>query len=77
MTNSKRNIADVGAWLFLGAGVLCFLSATRSSGEALERFKLIVSSGAVSLLSLGLMALGMVALIVLHFGQIRRTLRHH
>jgi hypothetical protein len=77
MTKSKRNIVDVGAWVFLGVGVLCFLNATHSTGEAPERFRLILSSSAVSLLGIGLMALGTGALIVLHFGEIKRTLRHH
>jgi len=76
MTQSKQNIFEAIAWILLAVGVLLFLNATHSTGEALERLSLIFSSSAVSVLGAVLALFGIVALFFLHVGDIKRRFKH-
>ncbi len=75
-TESRRTIVQAVAGLALAVGLMILLNEAHSSGEALETFKLVFSSNAGTLLGATMVFLAAVALIALHFGDIKRILKH-
>ncbi len=76
-TESRRTTVQAAAWLALAVGVMLLLNEAHSSGEALETFKLVFSSNAGTLFGATIVFLAAVVLVALHFGDIKRVLKHH
>ena len=76
MTESRRSGLQIAAWVCLVVGLMLFLIETRSTGEALENFKLIVSASAVSIVGASVAVLAAAALAALYFLGQKRNLKH-
>ncbi len=74
MDESKRVVMRVVVSLCFTIGLLVFLSGTRSTGEATEQFKLIMSGGPASIGGAMLMLLAAVAYALLHLWERRKHL---
>ena len=74
MSESKRVILRVVAFVCFVLGL--FLFETRSTGEAPETFKLIVSSNPLAIVGAALAALAVAGLVVLYLWERRRHLEH-
>jgi len=74
MSESKRVILRVVAFVCFVLGL--FLFETRSTGEAPETFKLIVSSNPLAIVGAELAALAVAGLVVLYLWERRRHLEH-
>ncbi|MEK9137411.1 MAG: hypothetical protein AAB393_09845 [Bacteroidota bacterium] len=64
--SSEEKHGEVASWLSLALGMMLFLNETRSTGEALERFRLIVHLNALSVIG-GATALAGVAVLLVLF----------
>ena len=67
MSDTKRTTLQVLCSVALALGLICLLAETRSTGEALETFKLGLSSGVVSAIGGGVALLSVVGFLVLYF----------
>jgi hypothetical protein len=76
ITESRRTIVQAVAWLAFAVGIMMLLNEVHSSGEALETLKLAFSSNAVTLWGAIMVFLAAVALVALHVGDIKKTLKH-
>jgi hypothetical protein len=76
ITESRKTIVRVVAWLALAVGMMLLLNEAHSSGEALETFKLVFSSNAGTLFGATIVFLATAALVAVHFGDIKRILKH-
>jgi len=76
ITESRKTIVRVVAWLALAVGMMLLLNEAHSSGEALETFKLVFSSNAGTLFGATIVFLAAAALVAVHFGDIKRILKH-
>jgi uncharacterized membrane-anchored protein len=72
----KRVVLRVAAFAFFVLGLMLFLFETRSTGEAPETFKLIVSSNPLAVVGAALAALAIAGLVILYFWERRRHLEH-
>ncbi len=75
-TESRRTIVQAVAGLALAVGMMMLLNEVHSSGEALETFKLVFSSNAVTLFGAIMVFLAAAALVALHVGDIKKILKH-
>ena len=73
MVHSRRVWLQVAIWVCLTIGLLLYLNETHSAGEAIERFKLILTA---SLVGAALVVAGAIALIVLQLLERRKNLKH-
>jgi hypothetical protein len=55
---------------------MLFFAETRSTGEALETFKLILSSNTGSIVGAGIVLLAAAELAILHFSEHKKTAKH-
>lgn len=76
MNDTKRAALQVLCSVALVLGLMSLLAETRSTGEALETFKLMISSNAVVAVGAGVTVLAVVGFIVLHFWEHKRTTKH-
>jgi ABC-type xylose transport system permease subunit len=76
MSESTRTVLQVTVGVCFLLGLLLFLNETRSTGEAPETFKLIVSTSAASIVGGAVAVLALVAMLVLYFLERKRTLKH-
>lgn len=76
MSELKRVVLRVAAFAFFVLGLMLFLFETRSTGEAPETFKLIVSSNPLAVVGAALAALAIAGLVILYFWERRRHLEH-
>jgi hypothetical protein len=76
MLGQTRQWMDVTAWVALVIGLMLFLMETHSTGEALEVLTLKVLPNAISVTGVALAVAAIVALVVLHLGDLRRMLKH-
>jgi len=76
MNELKRHRLEVVSWFALAVGMMLLLNEAHSSGEALETFKLVFSSNAGTLFGATIVFLAGVTLVALHFGDIKRMLKH-
>ncbi len=76
MSDSKRAGLQIAGSIVFVLGLLLFLDETRSTGESLETFKLVLSSGAVSIVGAGLALLAAAELVWLHFWHRGGTTKH-
>jgi hypothetical protein len=76
MTESRRTIVRVAAGLAFAIGMMMLLNEAHSSGEALETFKLVFSSNAVTFFGAIIVFLAAAALVALHAGDIKKILKH-
>ena len=76
MSESKRVVLRVAAFAFFVLGLMLFLFETRSTGEAPERFRLIVSSNPLAIVGAAIAALAVAALIALYLWERKRHLEH-
>ena len=76
MNDTKRTTLQVVCSVALALGLMSMLAETRSTGEALETFKLILSSNAVSAVGAGVAVLAVVGFAVLHFWERKGTPKH-
>ncbi|MDD8019461.1 MAG: hypothetical protein PHP42_13895 [Bacteroidota bacterium] len=76
ITESKRTIVQVMAWLVLAAGMMLLLNDAHSSGESLESFKLVFSSNAETLIGTAIVFFAAIALVGLYFNDIMKILKH-
>lgn len=76
MLDPTKSWLHVVAWLSLVVGLLVFLMDTRSTGEAPEAFKLMVSTDFASIAGAALAVVAATVLVVLHLEDFRRMLNH-
>ena len=76
MTESRRNGLQIAAWVSFVVGLMLFLVQAGSTGQALENFKLSVSSSALSIVGASVALLAAIALAVLHFLGRKNRLKH-
>ncbi len=76
MNDTKRAALHVLCAIALVFGVMSLLAETRSTGEALETFKLMISSNAVVDVGAGVTLLAVVGFVLLHFWEHKRTTKH-
>ncbi len=76
MSESKRVVLRVAAFVLFILGLMLFLFETRSTGEALERFKLIVSGNPLAIVGAAIAMLAMATLVVLYLWERKRHLEH-
>jgi len=76
MNESRRVVIRMTAVSLFILGVMLFLFGTRSTGEALERFKLFVWSDLAAIAGAAFSVLAVVALIGLFLWERRRHLEH-
>jgi hypothetical protein len=76
ITESRKTIVRAMAWLALAVGMMLLLNEAHSSGEALETFKLVFPSNAGTLFGATIVFLAAGTLVALHFGDIKRILKH-
>lgn len=76
MNESKRDIMRTSAVGGFVLGLLFFLSETQSTGEALQRFKLVVSESTLAIGGITLMVLAVAALAILFMWEHKRHLGH-
>jgi hypothetical protein len=76
ITESRRTIVQAVAWLAFAVGIMMLLNEVHSSGEALETLKLVLSSNAVTLWGAIMVFLAAAALVAVHVGDIKKTLKH-
>ena len=70
MTVVRRTGVQAGAGVCFVAGLMLFLAETRSTGEALERFRLIIAPTELTILGIVLMALAAITAAALFvFGR--------
>jgi len=73
---TRRSDLQITAGACFVVGLVLFLVDARSTGQALENFRLIVSTSAVSIVGASLAALAAVALVVLYFLGRKKSLKH-
>jgi FtsH-binding integral membrane protein len=56
-------------------GLILFLLETRHTGEALERFNLVVLWSTISIVGIVLGVVALAALVVLYFPELKKTLK--
>lgn len=76
MNESKRAVLRLVAFVCFVLGLILFLIGTRSTGEALERFKLIVSENPLVIVGAAIAAVALAALMVLYLWERKRRLEH-
>ncbi len=76
MSESKRVVLRVVAFLCFILGLMLFLFETRSTGEAPQTFKLIVSSNPLAIIGAAIVALAVAVLVTLYFWERKRHLEH-
>ena len=76
MSESKRVIVRVVAFVCFVLGLMLFLVETRSTGEALETFKLTVSSNPLAIVGAAIAALAVAVLVALYLWERKRHLGH-
>jgi hypothetical protein len=76
MSESKRVVLRVAAFALFVLGLMLFLFDTRSTGEAPETFKLIVSANPPAIVGAVIAALAMATLGVLYLWEWKRHLGH-
>ena len=69
MSDTKRTTLRVLCFIALVLGLMSLLAETRSTGEALETFKLGLSSGVVSAVGAGVAVVSAVGLVVLYLRE--------
>ncbi|MEK7250759.1 MAG: hypothetical protein AAB209_10100 [Bacteroidota bacterium] len=74
MSESKRVILRVVAFVCFVLGLMLFLFETRSTGEAPQTFKLIVSSNPLAIVGAAIAALAVATLVVLYLWERKRLL---
>ncbi|MDP1677538.1 MAG: hypothetical protein Q8L88_11825 [Bacteroidota bacterium] len=77
ITELRKTTVQAVAGLALAVGVIMLLNETKSSGEALESFKLVFSSSVATFIGAAIVFLATVALVALHFDDIKRILKRH
>jgi hypothetical protein len=75
-TESRKTVVQAVAGLALAVGLMMLLNEAHSSGEALETFKLVFSSNAVTFFGAIMVFLATAALVALHVGDIKKILKH-
>lgn len=76
MLDPTKSWLHVVAWMSLVVGLLVFLMDTRSTGEAPEAFKLMVSTDFFSIAGAALAVVAACVLVVLHLADFKRILKH-
>jgi ABC-type xylose transport system permease subunit len=76
MSESKRVILRVAAFACFVLGLMLFLFETRSTGEAPQTFKLMVSSNPLAIVGAAVAAIAVTALVVLYLWERKRHLEH-
>ena len=76
MSESKRDGLRVTAFVCLALGVMLFLLEARSTGEAPETFKLLLSSNPLAIVGAALAILAVAALVALSLWEQKRHLKH-
>lgn len=76
MSESKRVVLRVVAFAFFVLGLMLFLFETRSTGEAPQTFKVMVSANALSIIGATIAALAVAVLIGLYLWERKRHLEH-
>ena len=77
MSDSKRTALQIVGSIVFVLGLLLFLAGTRSSGESLETFKLILSPNTASIVGAVAAVLAAAELVSLHFWGRKRTTKHY
>ena len=76
MSESKRVILRVAAFGCFDLGLMLFLLHTRSTGEAPQTFKLIVSSNPLAIVGAAIAALSLAVLVTSYLWERKRHLEH-
>jgi hypothetical protein len=76
MSESKRVVLRITAFVCFVLGLMLFLFETRSTGEAPQTFKLIVSSNPLAFVGAAIAALAAAALVALYLWERKRHLEH-
>ena len=76
MSDSRKVALQVVGSVVFVLGLLLFLIETRSTGESLETFKLILSPNALSIVGAAVAVLALAELVFLHFWERHRTTKH-
>lgn len=74
MKESTKDILGVTYGICFIIGLLLFLSETHSTGEALQRFNLIVFWSIISITGIALIVGALIALVVLYFPELKKIL---
>lgn len=76
MSDSTRTGLQIAVGVCFVLGLMLFLNETRSTGEAPETFKLIVSTSAASIVGGAVAVLAAIAMVVLYFLERKKNLKH-
>ena len=76
MNESRKVVLQVTASIGFVIGLIAFLIDTRSTGEALETFRLSVLSGVVPIAGAAIALLAVVFIVVLFVWEHRRVPKH-
>ena len=76
MRDSKRVVLRVAAFACFILGLMLFLFETRSTGEAPQTFKLIVSSNPLAFIGAAIAVLAVAALVSLYLWERKRHIEH-
>ncbi|HLG32525.1 MAG TPA: hypothetical protein VI362_05765 [Ignavibacteriaceae bacterium] len=76
MKESTKNGLGVTFGMCFVIGLILFLTETRTTGEALERFNLAVLSSTISTVGIILGVAALVGLVVLYFPELKKTLKY-
>lgn len=76
MKESTKTGFGVTFFMCFVIGLILFLLETRHTGEALERFNLIVLWSTISIVGIILGVAALAALVVLYFPELKKTLKH-
>lgn len=75
MKESTKNALGGTFVMCFVIGLLLFLTETRHTGEALERFNLIILWNTISIVGIVLGAVGLAALVILYFSNLKKALK--
>lgn len=76
MNEPKRTALRALCSVALVLGLMSLLAETRSTGEALETFKMMLSSNVISAVGAGVIVLALVGFGLLHFWERKGTTKH-
>ncbi len=76
MSESKRVVLRVAAFVCFVLGLLLFLFETQSTGEAPERFRVTVSLDSLAIGGAATMFLALATLLVLYLWEWKKALKH-
>lgn len=77
MKESTKRDFGVTCVISFVIGLSLFLSETRSTGGAIERFNLIVQWSTIQIVGIILEVAALIALMVLYFPELKKNLKHH